>query len=139
MGLLENEVPTSTTSDNPTEQPVTKKVEIVDSMAKLQLLDKPATIVTRADLAEHFTKTILRKHSICDELHWCLTDMMCHSFLSLNSQFFTASLTPHLLQSATETSTCPHKNKDEVDQVPSSKLSANFRAKGTQSCRGLGK
>lgn len=44
-------------------------VDIVDGMAELQALDKPAAITTCAQLAEHFTDTILQKHSDCDELH----------------------------------------------------------------------
>ena len=69
MGLLENEAPASTTSNEPTTEPVTKKIDIVDGMAELQSLDKLATITTCADLAEHFTETILRKHRTCYELH----------------------------------------------------------------------
>lgn len=51
MGLLENEAPTSTMSDEPIVKPVTKKVDIVDGMAELQSFDKPAHITPGTDLA----------------------------------------------------------------------------------------
>ena len=48
---------------------VRKKVVIVDGMAELQSLDKPAVITTRAHLAEHFTEKVLQKYFESDELH----------------------------------------------------------------------
>ena len=45
------------------------KVVIVDGMAELQSLDKPAAIKTCAHLAEHFTEHLLQKHCDSEEIH----------------------------------------------------------------------
>ena len=42
---------------------------IVDRMAELQSLDKPAVITTCAHLPEHFTERVLLKYFESDELH----------------------------------------------------------------------
>ena len=48
---------------------VRKKVVIVDGMAEVQSLDKPAVITSCAHLAEHFTEKVLQKYFESDELH----------------------------------------------------------------------
>ena len=48
---------------------VRKKVVIVDGMAEVQPLDKPAVITSCARLAEHFTEKVLQKYFESDELH----------------------------------------------------------------------
>ena len=71
MGLIEKEAPAAaTSSDETTEVHVARsKVVIVDGMAKLQSLDKPAAITTCAHLAGHFTEHLLQKHCDSEEIH----------------------------------------------------------------------
>ena len=46
-----------------------KRVDIVDGMAEVQILDKPKEIQNCSDLADHFATKILHKYSSSDELH----------------------------------------------------------------------
>ena len=70
MALVEKEAAIATPSnDLGTASLECNKVDIVDGMAVLQSLDKPARITKRVELAKHFSVRILQKHSDCDELH----------------------------------------------------------------------
>ena len=70
MSLIEKEAPAATSSDAPTGVPVVRnKVVVVDGMAELQSLDKPAAITNCAHLAEHFAEQFLHKYRDSDELH----------------------------------------------------------------------
>lgn len=48
---------------------IRKKVVIVDGIAELQSLDKPAVITTCAHLAGYFTEKALQNYFESDELH----------------------------------------------------------------------
>ena len=52
------------------------KVEIVDAMAEVQSLQKPAYIMNCSELADQFTSQILQKLSEADELHFVLIVMI---------------------------------------------------------------
>ena len=69
MTLIEKEAPAVDSSHVLSDAGVRKKVVIVDGMAELQSLDKPAVIATCAHLAEHFTEKVLQKYVESDELH----------------------------------------------------------------------
>ena len=70
MALVEKEAAIATPSnDLATASLECNKVDIVDGMAVLQSLDKPARITKCVEHAEHFSVRILQKHSDCDELH----------------------------------------------------------------------
>jgi len=69
MTLIEKEAPAVDSSNVLSDVRVRKKVVIVDGMAELQSLDKPAVITTCAHLAEHFTEKVLQKYFESDELH----------------------------------------------------------------------
>ena len=69
MTLTEKEAPAVDSSNMLSDVRVKKKVFIVDGMAKLQSVGKPAVITTCAHLAEHFTEKVLQKYFESDELH----------------------------------------------------------------------
>ena len=69
MTLIEKEAPAVDSSNVLSEVRVLKKVVIVDGMAELQSLDKPAVITTCVNLAEHLTEKVLQKFFESDELH----------------------------------------------------------------------
>ena len=62
MTLTEKEAPAVDSSNVMSDVTVRKKVVIVDGMAELQSLDKPAVITTYAHLAEYFTEKVLQKY-----------------------------------------------------------------------------
>ena len=83
MTLTEKEAPAVDSSNVMSDVRVRKKVVIVDGMAELQSLDKPAVITTCAHLAEHFTEKVLQKYFESDELHLVID--RCDFPLSLKS------------------------------------------------------
>ena len=83
MTLTEKEAPAVDSSNVMSDVRVRKKVVIVDGMAELQSLDKPAVITTCAHLAEHFTEKVLQKYFESDELHLVID--RCDSPPSLKS------------------------------------------------------
>ena len=62
MTLTEKEAPAVDSSNVMSDVRVREKVVIVDGMAELQSLDKPAVITTYAHLAEYFTEKVLQKY-----------------------------------------------------------------------------
>ena len=69
MTLIEKEAPAVDSSNVLSDVRVRKKVVIVDGMAELHSLDKPAVITTCAHLAEHFAEKVLQNYFEIDELH----------------------------------------------------------------------
>ena len=67
--MKKQEVPRVDSSNMLSDVTIRKKVVIVDGMAELQSLDKPAIITTCAHLAEHFTEKVLQKYLDSDELY----------------------------------------------------------------------
>ena len=78
MGFVEKETSPVPSSDEASPRPPDQrgKIVIVDGMAELQSLEKPACIATCADLAQHFANRILFKFYENEEIH--LVTMSLH-------------------------------------------------------------
>ena len=63
-------------STEPQSPKAERKVDIVDGMAELQSLNKPAWIKQCSDLATHFSARVLDKYSKSDEVRIIFDAMM---------------------------------------------------------------
>lgn len=65
----------------------TQKVSIVDAMAEVQTLDKPAWIKICSQLAEHFTIYFFEKYNDCDELRLIFDRLVIYKLYLIFSYF----------------------------------------------------
>ena len=123
---------------------------IVDGMAELQSLDKPAVITTCAHLAEHFTEKVPQKYVESDELHlvfdrydFPLSPFPEMCYLAMKARRSTSSLLLcnrlHSYRQGThETFALSRKDQDGTDGVSISQGDPKIRMHGKECYCGLG-
>ena len=126
---------------------VRKKVAIVDGMAELQSLDKPAAITTCADYSGHCTEKVLQKYFESGKLYVvfdrCDFTLSLKSATRLGRQGDQHPVYYHVTDS-TRIAKVPmkrfpsRKNQDGIDGVSISQDDSKIRMHGKECYRGLG-